>query len=331
MGYTAVGSNETILSLYNKMDNGTLTLQPYFQRELVWNNSHKENFIETILKGLPFPEVYFADGKIDLQTKTSEILVVDGQQRLSTIYEYISNSKDLILKKIPRFEQLNETEQTNFLDYPVVVRALGRISEDEIKSIFSRINSVQYALNAVEINNALYRGEFISTAKSIINSNFLSDLPPFAHAKLSRMEDLGFVLLVLSTIEVGGYFTQNNEVEKMIQTYDEEYPNKDRMVEAFKFVLNYVKELNIDPASIWWRRSCLFSLIVELLNYYLEKNKLKDKDSMKSILDSLETNISANKDNASTEYGEFYKFMLQGTASRQGRIARGTLIQNALK
>ena len=35
-----------------------LILQPEFQRKLVWNPKHKEAFIETILKGFPFPEIY---------------------------------------------------------------------------------------------------------------------------------------------------------------------------------------------------------------------------------------------------------------------------------
>ena len=180
MNNIVTASNEKIIDLFNKMNDGSLVFQHSFQRNLVWNNSHKENFLETILNGLPFPEVYFADGKIDLEKKTSETLVVDGQQRLSTIYEYITNDSNLKLKKIPKFESLGEEQQTNFLDYVVVVRALGRISLDNVKNIFNRINSVQYALNSMEIENALYGGEFINASKTILNTNLLNNFEIFA-------------------------------------------------------------------------------------------------------------------------------------------------------
>jgi uncharacterized protein with ParB-like and HNH nuclease domain len=72
-----------------------IVLAPSFQRKLVWNDMHKEDFIETILLMLPFPEIYLADGGINLETQTSETLVVDGQQRLSTIYEYIHHLHNL--------------------------------------------------------------------------------------------------------------------------------------------------------------------------------------------------------------------------------------------
>ena len=86
--YVGTGTNKTILNIYKMMREGSLILQPSFQRKLVWNNKHKENFLETILLNLPFPEVYFADGEINLETMEAKTLVVDGQQRLNTIYQY---------------------------------------------------------------------------------------------------------------------------------------------------------------------------------------------------------------------------------------------------
>ena len=199
------------------MRDGSLVLQPSFQRKLVWNNKHKENFIQTILMGLPFPEIYLSDGEIDLENMKSKTLVVDGQQRMNTIYQYITNDDELVLKNTKRFNQLTEEEKQDFLDYPVVVRALGRISLGKIKEIFNRINSVQYALNAMEINNALYEGEFISTAKKIVDTKLLGDLDILSETEISRMKDLEFVTLLMATIELGGYFTGNKEVENMIK------------------------------------------------------------------------------------------------------------------
>ena len=100
MSELGIATNKKVLEVFNMMKDGSLILRPRFQRKLVWNNTHKENFIETILMKLPFPEIYLATGEIDLELQKSTTLVVDGQQRLSTIYQYITGSKELITKRL---------------------------------------------------------------------------------------------------------------------------------------------------------------------------------------------------------------------------------------
>ena len=97
-------SNKSIAELIGMIRRKELILQPEFQRKLVWNNSHKEAFIDTILNGFPFPEIYMAQSGIDLDTLQSQQVVVDGQQSLSTIMQYIQGSDDdFICKNIPPF------------------------------------------------------------------------------------------------------------------------------------------------------------------------------------------------------------------------------------
>lgn len=328
-----IATNKSILELYQMMRDGSLILQPSFQRKLVWNNKHKENFIQTILLGLPFPEIYLSDGEIDLENMKSKTLVVDGQQRMNTIYQYITNDEELILKSTKRFNQLTEEEKQDFLDYPVVVRALGRISLDKIKEIFNRINSVQYALNAMEINNALYEGEFISTAKKIVDTKLLEDLDILSDTEISRMKDLEFVTLLMATIELGGYFTGNKEVENMIKKYEDEYPNKDKMYNDFKDVLCYIKDLSLPADSFWYRKSCMFTLIAEMMfEVYINNTELPELEKVKDVLISLEKKIMKDKNEGKTgKYNDFYSYIYQGTTSRTGRIVRGEVLESALK
>src|SRR5690554_721516 len=83
-----------IVELYNKLDSGTLITDPEFQRNLVWKKQHKYNFIQTILLNYPFPEVYIASEQIDVENLKAKEIVVDGQQRLTTIVEYIKGIGD---------------------------------------------------------------------------------------------------------------------------------------------------------------------------------------------------------------------------------------------
>ena len=83
-------STKKISDLIGMIKRGDLILQPDFQRKLVWAPKHKESFIDTILRGFPFPEIYIAQSGIDLETFQAQQVVVDGQQRLSTIISYIN-------------------------------------------------------------------------------------------------------------------------------------------------------------------------------------------------------------------------------------------------
>jgi hypothetical protein len=73
------------ISLYER---GEVDIHPEFQRFFRWTPSQKTNLIESILLGIPIPPIFVsqrADGVWD---------VVDGLQRLSTIYQFLGILKD---------------------------------------------------------------------------------------------------------------------------------------------------------------------------------------------------------------------------------------------
>ena len=71
------------------------------------------------------------------------------------------------------YAQLSEPEKTGFLDYGVVVRDLGTVTEEQIKEVFSRINSTDYALKAMERLNALFNGEYNKFCEQLSANCFL--------------------------------------------------------------------------------------------------------------------------------------------------------------
>lgn len=332
MANIGIATNKKILELFNSIKSGELKLRPSFQRKLVWNNKHKEAFINTILEGLPFPEVYFADGEINLQKQRSETLVVDGQQRLSTIYQYITNDKSFIVNNIPSFDNLTSAQKTSFYDYPVVVRDLGRIDDEKIIEIFKRINSVQYALNAIEIQNALYEGDFIETAKTVMANSRFSELEILSESEYTRMRDWEYILIVMATLEEGGYFNSTKEMEKYIVKYDESYPHKTQMENEITDAINLILNSRIKDDSLWYRKSTTFTLLVELIKFKRQNGFLPTARQLKIQLEKLENDILSNKSDASTknEYAEFYKYIYSGTASRTARIIRGELLSKYL-
>jgi uncharacterized protein with ParB-like and HNH nuclease domain len=68
---------------------GALDLNPDFQRRSVWKKGAKSFLIDTILKGFPMPIIFLRDLPSDLKKLKSRRDVVDGQQRLRTIFSFM--------------------------------------------------------------------------------------------------------------------------------------------------------------------------------------------------------------------------------------------------
>lgn len=80
------------ISLYEKNE---LDIHPEFQRFFRWTSTQKTNLIESILLGIPIPPIFVsqrADGVWD---------VVDGLQRLSTLFQFVGILKDAEKKLVP--------------------------------------------------------------------------------------------------------------------------------------------------------------------------------------------------------------------------------------
>lgn len=318
---------KTISDLIGKIRRGELILQPEFQREFVWTPSHMENFIRTILDGFPFPEIYISQKGIDLNTLTTQNVVVDGQQRLTTILKYIDGNANFE-KSIPKYANLDPDEQREFLNYDVTIRDLKDVEPDVIIEVFRRINSTNFTLNAIEINNAIYDGEFISCAKEILKIIDLEELkvPIFSESELTRMADLHFILLVLSTLEEGGYFTYDNKVEEYISKYNDEYLNYELSKNLIsEKILNIIKS-PLEADSIWYRKSNFFTLVCELCfsNQTVENIITKLNETENLIIEN------KNQNKANNIYANYYSNMYTGTNSRSARVIRSEFFREKI-
>lgn len=310
-------STKKISDLIGMIKRGDLILQPDFQRKLVWSIRHKESFIDTILKGFPFPEIYIAQSGIDLETFQAQQVVVDGQQRLSTIISYING--ELPCKKILHYSALDNQQKAAFLNYDVVVRDLKDASSDTIKEVFRRINLTQYRLNDIEINNAIYEGEFISTAKDILNHLDNGSFPLFSDNELNRMGDLNYILMIMATLEEGGYFAGNTMTGEYIIKYDDSYKNAETMKDKILNLFHVIKTFNLDTDSMWYRKSNFFTMFVEL-------SKVSQiPDDIVAKIHSFEDEVLANKGNEENDFGKYYSVMYTGTNSRGARIKRADI------
>src|SRR5438876_9939003 len=194
-------TNRKLRLLLTGIRDKTLIPNPAFQRRLVWTNKDKLYFLDTVLKGYPFPEIYIASGEVDPETGEGTEMLVDGQQRITTLFEYFTNSEELKLgQDIKPYAELSQSQKLQFLEYEVVVRDLGSMDIEDIKKIFERINATSYSLNAMEIHNSRYAGEFKTFVENLTKHPFFDKHGVFTVNEVRRMRDVSFVLVFVITI-----------------------------------------------------------------------------------------------------------------------------------
>src|SRR6266508_3696873 len=76
---TASPNDFNVLTIYNFLEAGSVRI-PGFQRNYVWDLGRASKLIESLLLGLPVPQIFL------YEAGRNEFLVIDGQQRLMSIY-----------------------------------------------------------------------------------------------------------------------------------------------------------------------------------------------------------------------------------------------------
>ncbi|WP_421670228.1 GmrSD restriction endonuclease domain-containing protein [Rahnella sp. EDr1-12] len=327
-------SNRRLRVLLTAIGSGALIPQPDFQRRLVWTNKDKVEFIRTVISGYPFPEIYIAAGRVDPKTGEGAEVLVDGQQRVTTLYQYFKGDPDLRLPAdIENYENLPENKQIEFLEYSVVVRDLGAMSIEVIKDIFKKINSTSYGLNAMEIDNARYDGEFKKFSEKLSEHKFFYDYRIFTSSDIKRMNDVRYCLGLVTTI-MSTYFNRDKEIEVYLEKYNEEFDAKDLLNTNVTMVLSFIDSMNFTASSRAMKKADFYTLFVEVhrLMIYegVDLDNSKCRNSLDAFYEKVEEVSSNTYKGTEDEPQVYYKAALQASNDRSNRISRGRIIHSVL-
>ena len=171
--------------LFRMYKNGKLEIQPDFQREVVWKQTERSRFIDSLVKQLPIPSMCFS-----LDAKTQSWKVIDGLQRMSSIISFLgeepwklSDVDDIhpLLKNRSNVELRKGSEEEKRLyssvedmSIPItVIRCDYSISSHMryLFMIFNRLNSGGVRLNNQEIRNCIYSGKYNDMLKMFDKTN----------------------------------------------------------------------------------------------------------------------------------------------------------------
>jgi uncharacterized protein with ParB-like and HNH nuclease domain len=166
-----------VQSLVDQIKGGTIHLRPIserpsFQRRYVWTNTLASRLIESIILNVPIPPCYLS------QNDDFELDVIDGQQRLFSIYRFFDNQFPLsgleVLKELNklRFHEIENKLQRQLKTHTLRCILITNESHPEIKfDVFERLNTNTVPLNAQELRNCIYRGALNTLLKSAVENN----------------------------------------------------------------------------------------------------------------------------------------------------------------
>ena len=323
-------SNKKVRELIQMVRSGRLIPRPEFQRRLVWTNSDKARLIDTVLKGYPFPEIYLANGELDIETGDGTQLLVDGQQRVTTLVESFEGNSRLSLKGNTPYSNLEEDEKRRFLDYDVAVRDLGDVSNSQIIEVFKRINSTAYGLTDIEVNNALYNGALKTFADRYTAIEFFDVHRVFRAEDLKRMGDLKYVLQIIASM-LGGYFNRDEALEEFLSTYNDEFPMEQEIAKRLDKTLSFIEECGFDSKSRVWKRNDLFTLIVELDRAFGEGLVLQPSVVVESLTAFFNRVDQGSLDPGDIAAATYYKAAVQASNDRINRERRGQIVRDILR
>lgn len=208
-----------IANLEKRLINSELDLTPEFQRAAnIWDNKRKSRLIESILLKIPLPSFYFSEDS------NGDYSVVDGLQRLCSIFHFINHSA---LNKVTkskldplRLVDLQYITELNGLSFDEIDRKFQRRIEELVLSVniirpntpnavkfnvFARLNQGGMPLNAQEIRNAIFKGQWRDHIREMAESTSFLKATEGKIAKL-RQQDMELVLRFIAHYQIGRPF-----------------------------------------------------------------------------------------------------------------------------
>lgn len=195
----------TIGTIINQIDRGNIILDPDFQRRDAWKIERKSRFIESIILGLPIPQIVLAESK----KEKGKFIVVDGKQRLLSIMQYAGGENwtkfspkglKLIDLNNKSYEKIKESEFGFKFENSTIRTVILKNSPSDnlINIIFHRLNSNSVALSPQELRQSIMAGPFTKFAENYTQQHlYLSELlggngPDF------RMRDVELLIRFIS-------------------------------------------------------------------------------------------------------------------------------------
>lgn len=213
-------------TLVRRIQEGDIDLQPDFQRQEVWTRAKKRKLIDTILRGWSIPPIHL------VRTNDGQLEVLDGQQRLTAVRDFIDNQFSVDGRIEPLddevfalhgkfFKNLPDTARRQVQYFPIKCFTLTDFQPDEPSELFYRLNEPTM-LTAGERRNALYgeaRDQLKSLVDRMIDMGLDKDRLGFSNARLAYDDVLARLLIFLDHKDISEKSTESRVSERFRRGY----------------------------------------------------------------------------------------------------------------
>ncbi|PSB28679.1 GmrSD restriction endonuclease domain-containing protein [Chlorogloea sp. CCALA 695] len=308
-----------IESLHGKWKRGRLVLQPFFQRQYVWDSAKASRLIESALLCVPLPIIYLAE---ELDNTES---VIDGQQRLTSFFSFIDgnfpNGQPFRLSRMKVFPELNKKKYSDLSDelqdkiryYQIRTVTIRRDSDPDLKfEIFERLNTGAMPLNEMELRNCVYRGSYIKLLKELAEDEVFTELVGIKKPD-KRMKDIELVLR-FSAFYHSTYLKYQSPMKRFFNQDMEKYKNINEhdataLRDAFKNSVQIIKSLfdksafkrfrlgtQNNPNGLWEAQQFNTSIYDVLMGVFYDKDKNQVYAALDAIREGLINLMTTNQD-----------------------------------
>ena len=296
--------------IMNEIKNGLEDLIPEYQRLYVWNKERQSKFIRHVLHGFPTHKVFIDD-------RNDEWLVLDGQQRITTLYRFISNEfnldnsgKDDISKACWNgryFKDLDKQFQKAIMSYTLSCEMITSADTWEIEGLFDGLNSgmplgkiTEILLRDIKIKSVLNKMKEYPFINPIIKNMSENDI--------KKQEDDLLTLRILCIFSNGIIALDGDSLENCLTTK--------KLHDTLETTLNRIESVCIKIANVYddsvfgGRKTVSYHSIPIFLLFAEEK----DKRSIDLVCKELSTN--------QTKITEFKTINRSSTASKSKQEQR---------
>ena len=169
----------TIVDLYDWNNREILKYDTYFQRQAAWKEKDRIFLIDSIINGYPLPSIFICDASIDYDSLKKQYNVLDGRQRLESIFKFLKNEFKYDNKF---FNEMSNEEKDRILSYsiPIVQIYIDPTDVNRIKEIFKRLNTNSRNLNKIEKDaTKLLEYDFMLLNKVLVGIINIDEYPKY--------------------------------------------------------------------------------------------------------------------------------------------------------
>lgn len=339
-------------------DKGELELSPKYQRNNVWNEKAKAYLIDTIIRGLPIPPIFLRQ-KVDINTKSTSREIIDGQQRIRAILEYVVDEKYAIKKSHnkeyggKKYSDLDDEAQEAILEYEIVAEVVTEKDEGLIYDMFARLNSNNYILNKQEIRNSKYWGDFKVLVYNLASQyrDFFLSYRLLSDNDCTRMRDAELITSMIILLVEGIASETPTSVDKVYEKFDASFDEDGTIENKFNMAMDIIDKVyayyngNLGCLSNKNYFFTFFSVVVHQMfginNISIRRNEAFTEKQIDNNIEALYeacgqflndyatkvTDLSAGK-TMEADWAEFKKNHSARTTSKNERTSRISFMNN---